>query len=122
MNAMNGVLAGIALCGLTLACGCASGPVAFKRSSVPIPPQGYTVCGADVAETSTQVWVFGFGGTYTGSQQHIAYKRALAKAGGADGLIGMCIDQNMVGVNPIFVKVTTTITGTPIKFNPAAKK
>lgn len=121
MKAMKSVHMGIALCGLALVCGCATGPVAFKRSSVPIPPQGYTVCGADVTETSTQVWVLGFGGADAGSQQHIAYKRALARAGGADGLVAMCIDQNTLGINPIFMKVTTTVTGTPVKFNPPAK-
>ena len=68
---------------LAAVCGCMTGPVAFKASSAPVPPQGYTVVGSDVTGSSDQVWVFGLGGSM-GIQQHKAYKAALASANGAD--------------------------------------
>ena len=49
--------------GLAALCGCATGPVAFKASSAPVPAYGYTVMGSDVTGTSDQIWVFGFGGS-----------------------------------------------------------
>ncbi len=103
---------------LMVVCGCSTGPVAFKSSSVPVPPQGYTVMGSDVTGTSDQIWVFGLGGSLS-SQQHTAYKTALGNANGADALVGMSIENHGFFFPPFFVMSTIRVTGTPVKFNPA---
>ena len=102
------------------ACGCSTSPVEFKASSVPVPPQGYTVTGSDVTGSSDQIWVFGFGGSLS-TQQHRAYKAALGVANGADGLVGMSIERHGFFFPPFFVMSTTSVTGTPVKFNPPTK-
>lgn len=112
----------IAVAGLLAAvCGCATTPVAFERSSTPVPQQGYTVVGSDVTGTSDQVWVFGLGGSLA-SQQHRAYKMALGNASGADALVGMSIERHGFSFPPFFVKSTIRVTGTPVKFNPPVEK
>ena len=102
-------------------CGCVTGPVAFKQSSVPVPPQGYTVAGSDVTGSSDQVWVLGMGGSLA-VQQHKAYKAALGTANGADALVGMSIEQHSFVFPPFFAMRTITVTGTPVKFNPPSAK
>lgn len=101
-------------------CGCATGPVAFKISSVPVPPQGYTVTGSDVTGESSQIWVFGLGGSLD-AQQHRAYKAAMGLANGADALVGMSIESHGFFFPPFFAKRTISVTGTPVKFNPTVK-
>ncbi|MBR3221550.1 MAG: hypothetical protein IKF72_04890 [Kiritimatiellae bacterium] len=105
---------------LAAACGCMTSPVAFKSSSAPIPPQGYTVAGSDVTGSSDQIWVFGLGGSL-GVQQHKAYKAALASANGADALVGMSIEQHTLFAM-FFAMKSVTVTGTPVKFNTPASK
>ena len=95
---------------LAAVCGCMTGPVAFKASSAPVPPQG----------SSDQVWVFGLGGSM-GIQQHKAYKAALASANGADALVGMSIEQHSLFAL-FFAMKSVTVTGTPVKFNPPPGK
>lgn len=106
---------------LAAACGCATSPVAFKTSSAPVPVQGYTVVGSDVTGTSSQVWVFGLGGSLA-AQQHRAYKMALGNATGADALVGMSIEQHGFSFPPFFMQSTISVTGTPVKFNPPPSK
>ena len=106
---------------LAAACGCATGPVAFKESSAPVPVQGYTVTGSAVSGESTQIWVFGLGGSLS-TQQHKAYKSALGLANGADALVGMSIESHGFSLPPFFVKSTISVTGTPVKFNPPPSK
>ena len=101
--------------------GCFTSPVAFERSSAPVPASGFTVCGSDVEGTHDRVWVFGIGGTLSESPQHIAYKTALGKANGADALVGMTIDEQSVFVVPFFSLVRTRVVGTPVKFNGSGK-
>lgn len=101
--------------------GCATSPVAFKQSSAPVPPQGYTVVGSDVSGSCDQIYVFGLGGSLGTSQQHKAYKDAISRAHGADALVGMCIDESMFWLPPFFVTRITRVTGTPVKFNPPVK-
>lgn len=108
----------IAAAGLAALCGCTTGPVAFKTSSTPIPVQGYTVTGSDVSGESSQVWVFGLGGSLD-AQQHKAYKAAMGRANGADALVGMSIESHGIMIPPFFAKSTISVTGTPVKFNPA---
>ena len=111
----------IVMIGITLAfAGCTTGPVAFKPSSVPVPPQGYTVTGSDVTGESTQIWVFGFGGSLS-TQQHKAYKAAMGLANGADALVGMSIEQHSFVFPPFFVNSIISVTGTPVKFNPPVR-
>ena len=105
---------------LAAVCGCMTGPVAFKASSAPVPPQGYTVVGSDVTGSSDQVWVFGLGGSM-GIQQHKAYKAALASANGADALVGMSVEQHSLFAL-FFAMKSVTVTGTPVKFNPPPGK
>lgn len=102
-------------------CGCITSPVEFKSSSVPVPQQGYTVTGSDVMGESTQMWVFGFGGSLA-TQQHRAYKMALGNANGADALVGMSIERHGFSFMPFFMKSTISVTGTPVKFNPPPAK
>jgi len=97
--------------------GCATNPVAFKESSAPVPPSGYSVCGSDVMGTSDQVWVFGMGGSYDGKQQHRAFREALGHAQGADALVGMSIEQSTTMFFPFFMMEKITVSGTPVKFN-----
>ena len=106
---------------LMAALGCTTAPVAFKASSTPVPPQGYTVTGSDVTGESSQMWVFGFGGSLA-TQQHRAYKMALGNANGADALVGMSIEQHGFAFFPFFMKNTISVTGTPVKFNPPPTK
>ena len=113
------IVAAVLGCVMALA-GCATGPVAFKTSSVPVPSQGYKVIGTDVTGTSDQVWFLGFGGSLS-AQQHKAYKSALGQAVGADGLVGMSIERHTFAVFPIVMLSTIRVTGTPIKFNDAPK-
>ena len=101
--------------------GCTTSPVAFKESSVPVPSRGYTVTGSDVTGESSQMWVFGFGGSLA-TQQHRAYKMALGNANGADALVGMSIEQHGFAFFPFFMKNTISVTGTPVKFNPPPTK
>ena len=102
---------------LAAVCGCATSPVAFKSSSVPVPPQGFTVTGSDVTGTSDQIWVLGLGGSMS-AQQHKAYKSALGNANGADALVGMSIEEHGFAFFPFFFMNTIRVTGTPVKFNP----
>ena len=106
---------------LAAVCGCATGPVAFKESSTPVPMQGYTVTGSDVTGTSDQIWVFGFGGSLS-TQQHKAYKAAMGLANGADALVGMSIESHSLTIFPFFAMSTISVTGTPVKFNPPPSK
>ena len=106
---------------LVAVCGCATSPVAFKESSVPVPIQGYTVTGSDVAGTSDQIWVFGLGGSLA-TQQHKAYKAALGLSNGADALVGMSIERHGFAIPPFFMMNTISVTGTPVKFNPPPSK
>ena len=102
-------------------CGCSTSPVAFKASSAPVPPQGYTVTGSDVSAKSDQVWVFGLGGSLS-QQQHEAFKTALGKANGADALVGMSIESHGCFFPPFFIMSSISVTGTPVKFNPPPVK
>ena len=106
---------------LAAVCGCMTGPVAFKASSAPVPPQGYTVVGSDVTGSSNQIWVFGLGGSM-GIQQHKAYKTAIGNANGADALVGMSIEHSSFNAFPFFMMSTIRVTGTPVKFNIAPAK
>lgn len=120
-NEMKKAVKAVVAASLMCAYGCATSPVAFKESSVPVPPQGYTVVGSDVSGSCDQIYVFGLGGSLTTSQQHKAYKDAISQAHGADALVGMCIDESMFWCPPFFVTRITRVTGTPVKFNPPAK-
>ena len=121
MNEMKKAVKAVVAASLMCAYGCATSPVAFKESSVPVPPQGYTVVGSDVSGSCDQIYVFGLGGSLTTSQQHKAYKDAISQAHGADALVGMCIDESMFWCPPFFVTRIMRVTGTPVKFNPPAK-
>lgn len=101
--------------------GCVTSPVEFKTSSAPIPAQGYTVTGSDVTGRSTQIWVFGFGGSLS-TQQHKAYKTAMGLANGADALVGMSIEYHSFTLPPFFANSTVSVTGTPVKFNLPSKE
>ena len=118
MTMMSKAAAAVAL---AAACGCSTSPVAFKQSSVPVPPQGFTVTGSDVTGSSDQIWVFGIGGSLA-TQQHKAYKAAVGLANGADALVGMSIEQHGFLFFPFFMMSSISVTGTPVKFNPPPAK
>ena len=99
--------------------GCATSPAWFEPSSSPVPQNGYTVCGSEVYGTSEQFWVLGLGGSASGSEQSRALREAMGKAPGADALVNMAIDVNKLFIPPFFMRMTTRVTGIPVKFNPA---
>ena len=105
--------------GVLAACsGCATYPVWFEPSSSPVPQSGYTVCGSEVFGTCEQYWVFGLGGSASGSDQSRALREAMGKAPGADAIINMAVDVNKFVFPPFFMRTTTRVTGIPVKFNP----
>jgi len=105
------------VCGLVLLTGCLTRSRGFVASSAPIPPKGYTVVGDPVEGTSTQVWLFGLGGSLS-SQQFAALRNALDNAPeGTDALVSMAIDDDLAGFLFIYESLTTRVTGVPVKFN-----
>ena len=72
--------------------GCVTSPVSFTPSVVPIPPEGYTVCGKEVTGHCNQVWVCSFGGNFTVACQRRAYDNAMRKTFNADALIGVSVE------------------------------
>ena len=101
--------------------GCVTVPANFIDTTVPIPPEGYTVCGGPVAGYCEQHWLLGvLGGSYY-SQQRAAYNAALRQAPDADALISVTIDVNH-SYFPLVTSMTTTVTGVPVKFNKKAEQ
>ena len=101
--------------------GCSTSPVAFVSSSIPVPQKGYTICGSEVSGISTQVWVFGLGGSFSTPCLQEAYQDALAHSNGADALVGMSVELSTYAIPPFFMQSDTRVTGTPVKFNVVGK-
>ena len=53
------------------------------------------------------------------TQQHKAYKAAMGLANGADALVGMSIKNHSISFFPFFTKYVISVSGTPVRFNPA---
>ena len=99
--------------------GCMSSAVTFVPSSIPMSQGKYTEVAQEVTGTSTQVnWLFFTFGAGGSGQRH-AVEDALLQTDGADGLVGMAIDEErfmlVPFVLPSFFK--TRVTGTPVKLN-----
>lgn len=94
--------------------GCTTAPQNFVFASKPIEQGRYTVLGDEVEGMDSQLMILGYGVGLPGSPQRRALKTALSKAAGADALVEMSVDYQML--NLCFVQVLTTrITGTPVK-------
>lgn len=96
--------------------GCQTYPAGFVDKSLPVEQGKYAVIGDEVEGSDVQVAVFGWGLGMPGSPQRRAYKQALEKSGGADGLIEMAVDQQLINLSIVHI-YTTRVTGTPIKVN-----
>ena len=70
--------------------------------------------GDEVEGSDTQVCLFGFGLCVPGSPQRRALKAAMERSNGADGLVSMSIDQQLVNLAIVQI-ITTRVTGTPVK-------
>lgn len=96
--------------------GCTTSPQNFTYASKPIEQGRYTVLGNEVEGTDSQLMILGYGIGLPGSPQRRALKVALDKAAGADALVSMAVDYQLL--NLYFIQVLTTrITGTPVKTN-----
>ena len=96
--------------------GCSTYPVNFADKSIPMEQGKYTVIGNEIEGTDSQLIVLGYGLSMPGSPQRRALKDAMKKAPGADGMISMAIDQQMINLALVQI-VTTRCTGTPVKLN-----
>lgn len=116
---LNGLLAGaLVLC----AGGCLSRPVQVAASTDPVEAGRYTILGAEVSASDTQVMLCGLTFGAPGSGTRRAIDKALAQAPGADALVRMTLECeefyfpfNFI-IAPLGV-VKTRISGTPIKIN-----
>lgn len=109
------------ICALALlTAGCLSRPVQVVASSDPIEQGRYSVLGAEVSGTDTQVMFFWMTFGASGSGLRRAIDDALDDAPGADALVRMTVDCeefyfpfNFI-VAPIGI-VKTRVSGTPVK-------
>ena len=113
MKAIKMVVAGA----LLAATGCMSSAVSFCTSSVPIEQDKYSTLADEVTGTCTQTsWLF-FTFGLGGSGQRHAYRDALSQVPGADGLVGMAVDEEYFVLIPFLLPsfYTTRVTGTPVR-------
>ena len=111
------------VCALALlTAGCLSRPVQVAASSDPVEPGRYSVLGAEVSGTDTQVMFFWMTFGASGSGLRRAIDDALEDAPGADALVRMAVDCeefyfpfNFI-VAPIGI-IKTRVSGTPIKIS-----
>ena len=96
--------------------GCSTTPQNFVASSKPVLQGRYTVLGDEVEGTDTQVMILGIPLGLPGSPQQRALRTALDKAAGADALIEMSVDYQVLNLWWAHL-MTTRVTGTPIKTN-----
>lgn len=110
--------------GIALACaGCLSRPVQVAASTDPVEAGKYTILGAEVSASDTQVMLCGLTFGAPGSGTRRAIDKALEQAPGADALVRMTLECeefyfpfNFI-IAPLGV-VKTRISGTPVKINP----
>ena len=105
-----------------MATGCLSKPATMLTSTDPVEQGKYTVLGAEVSGTDTQVMVLGMTFGASGSGQRRATETALEQAPGADALVRVAVECeefyfpfNFI-VAPVGI-VKTRVSGTPIKIN-----
>ncbi len=105
-----------------LMAGCLSRPIQVAASSDPIEPGRYSVLGAEVSGTDTQVMFFWITFGSSGSGLRRAIDDALEDAPGADALVRLAVDCeefyfpfNFI-VAPIGI-VKTRVSGTPVKIS-----
>lgn len=96
--------------------GCSTYPAGFSDKSVPVDQGRYTVMGDEVEGSDTQVCILGFGLSMPGSPQRRALKAAMDRSNGADGLVSMAIDQQLINLAVVQI-ITTRVTGTPVKIS-----
>lgn len=108
------LMAGVVIGSAMLMAGCHTIPAGFSDKSIPVEQGRYSVIGDEVEGSDVQIAVFGWGLSNPGSPQRRAYKQALEKSVGADGLIEMAVDQQLINLAVVHI-YTTRVTGTPIK-------
>ena len=96
--------------------GCSTTPQNFVASSKPVLQGRYTTLGDEVEGTDTMIMVLGIPLGFPGSPQKRALHTALEKAAGADALIEMAVDYQMLNLWLVHL-MTTRVTGTPVKTN-----
>lgn len=96
--------------------GCSTTPQNFVASSKPILQGRYAELGDEVDGTDTQVMILGVPLSLAGSPQRRALSAALEKARGADALVEMAVDYQVVNLQLIQF-MTTRVTGKPVKTN-----
>ena len=107
---------GVGLASALMMTGCNTLPVSFSDKSIPAEQGKYSVIGDEVSGESYQCMIFGLGFSMPGSEQRRAYKNAISKTAGTDGLISMAIDCQLINLG-VAQLMTTRVTGTPIKLN-----
>lgn len=96
--------------------GCTTQPQNFVASSKPVLQGRYTEVGDEVEGSDSQLLILGYGVGIAGSPQRRALNSALQKAAGADALVGMAVDYQVLNLC-FFQVLTTRVTGTPVKTN-----
>ena len=104
------------LAGALAMTGCSTTPQNFVASSKPVMQGRYTELGDEVEGTDTMLMLLGIPLGLPGSPQQRALKIALDKAAGADALVEMSVDYQMLNLYVVQV-MTTRVTGTPVKTN-----
>ena len=112
----------VAVVAAIAAAGCLSRPTTMLTSTDPVEQGKYTVLGAEVSSTDTQVMILGMTFGASGSGQRRATESALEQAPGADALVRVAVEGeefyfpfNLI-IAPIGI-VKTRVSGTPIKIN-----
>ena len=114
MNKIKNAIVAAAVAVLT---GCISNPVTTITSSIPVEQGKYSVLAEEVTGTHTEVYWLFFSFGMGGSGQRNAYRDAMRKVPGADGLVTMSVDDESFILIPFVLPsfYTTRVTGTPIK-------
>jgi len=107
----------MAAAALLATAGCMTSAVTFSASSVPVEQDKYSILADEITGTCTQMnWLF-FTFGLGGSGQRHAYRDALGKVPGADGLVAMAVDEEFFILVPFALPsfFTTRVTGTPVR-------
>lgn len=115
MNIKNIAILAACAVGIAFSTGCimnAGG--SFQPCSKPVDQGKYTVLGDRVSGTDSQYTVFGYTFAKPGNPAIRALDGAKAKAPGADALIEVGQNVELLMLGPVQV-TTTRVTGTPVK-------
>ena len=106
----------VMLAGALAMTGCSTTPQNFVASSKPVLQGRYTELGDEVEGTDTMLMILGIPLGLPGSPQQRALSSAIGKAAGADALVEMSVDYQILNLC-VLQLMTTRVTGTPVKTN-----